>query len=578
MYTFQGYFKRYKVQTFLGPFFKLLEAILELLNPVLMARVIDVGIKNGDKPYILKYLAIILVCNILGFGCAVICQKCASYVSCNVATNIRNDMYEKINDFSHKEIDGFGTSSLVTRLTNDVYRVRSLISMLIRVVARTPCLLIGSLILSIFINAKLSLIFCVVLPIIIASLVVFTKKTMPYYKKLRDKLDTVAKITRENLNGARVIRAFNHQDEETKRFSFANKDFTNDSITVSKITSLLNPFIFLIVDFAIIAALYFGGIEVNAGNLTQGELIAFCEYFGTISLALIQISRIYVNIVNSSASWHRISAVLNKEVSIEYKTEPVQVVHRKNKPVMEFKNVGFSYDIQEQDVDRLLIKNLSFKIMPNSTIGIIGPTGSGKSTIVNLMARFYDCNLGNVELFGKNIKDYPQSQLRQIVAITQQRSDLFSGSLKENMQLRDKNASNREIIKALKIAQAWEFVERWPNKLDYQIMAGGKNVSGGQKQRLTIARSLVGKPELLILDDSASALDFLTDLNLRKALKKEMKCACVLVSQRVSTIKNADLIIVMEHGNVVGMGKHSELIRSCPLYKETYKSQTQKEE
>lgn len=578
MYTFKGYFKKYKVQTFLGPFFKLLEAILELLNPVLMAKVIDVGIKNSDKPYILKYLSIILVCNILGFGCAVICQKCASYVSCNISTNIRNDMYEKINSFSHKEIDDYGTSSLVTRLTNDVDRVRSLISMLIRVVARTPCLLIGSLILSIFINAKLSLIFCVVLPIIIASLVVFTKKTMPYYKKLRDKLDNVAKITRENLNGARVIRAFNHQEEENKRFAFANKDFTNDSITVSKITSLLNPFIFLIVDFAIIAALYFGGIEVNAGSLTQGELIAFCEYFGTISLALIQISRIYVNIVNSSASWHRISSVLNKDVSIEYKTQPIPVVHRKNKPVMEFKNVGFSYDIKEQDIDRLLIKNLSFKIMPNSTIGIIGPTGSGKTSIVNLMARFYDCNLGSVELFGKNIKDYPQKQLRQMVSITQQRSDLFSGSLKENMLLRDKEASNREIIKALKIAQAWEFVERWPNKLDYQIMAGGKNVSGGQKQRLTIARSLIGKPELLILDDSASALDFMTDLNLRKALKKEMKCACVLVSQRVSTIKNADLIIVMEHGNVVGMGKHSELIRSCPLYKETYKSQTQKEE
>ena len=578
MYTFKGYFKKYKVQTFLGPFFKLLEAALELLNPVLMAKVIDVGIKNSDKPYILKYLSIILVCNILGFGCAVICQKCASYVSCNVATNMRNDMYEKINDFSHKEIDDFGTSSLVTRLTNDVDRIRSLISMLIRVVARTPCLLIGSLILSIFINAKLSLIFCVVLPIIIATLVVFTKKTMPYYKKLRDKLDTVARITRENLNGARVIRAFNHQDEEDKRFSFANRDFTKDSITVSKITSLLNPFIFLIVDFAIIAALYFGGIEVNAGHLTQGELIAFCEYFGTISLALIQISRIYVNIVNSSASWHRISDVLNKEISIQFKTEPVQVVHRKNKPVMEFKNVGFSYNIQEEDIDRLLIKNLSFKIMPNSTIGIIGPTGSGKSTIVNLMTRFYDCNLGRVEFFGKNIKDYPQKQLRQMVSITQQRSDLFAGTLKENMLLRDKEASNREIIKALKIAQAWEFVERWPNKLDYQIMAGGKNVSGGQKQRLTIARSLIGKPELLILDDSASALDFLTDLNLRKALKKEMKCACVLVSQRVSTIKNADLIIVMEHGNVVGMGKHSELLRSCPLYKETYKSQTQKEE
>lgn len=577
MYTFMGYFKRYKVQTFLGPFFKLCEALLELLNPILMARVIDIGIKNADKPYIFKYLGIIVVCNVLGFACAIVCQKCAAYVSCNIANNIRKDMYEKINTYSYEEIDKFGTSSLVTRLTNDVQRVKSLISTLIRVVARTPCLLIGSLILSIFINAKLSLIFCVVLPIIVIALIIFTKKTMPYYKKLRDKLDTVAKITRENLNGVRVIRAFNHEEEESKRFAGANKNFTDDCNDVAKITSLLNPFIFLIVDFAIIAALYLGGIEVNAGGLTQGELIAFCDYFGTISIALIQISKIYVNIVNSTASWHRISEVLNKDVSITYPDQEVEIKKRKNRPVLEFKNVGFSFDRKEQDVDRLFVKNLSFKIMQGQTIGIIGPTGSGKTTLINLMARFYDTNLGDVELFGHNIKDYPQEQLRALISVTQQRANLFSGSLKENMLLRDKNASNREIIKALKIAQAWEFVENWPNKLDYQIMAGGKNVSGGQKQRLTIARSLIAKPELLILDDSASALDFLTDLNLRKALKKDMKCACVLVSQRVSTIKNADLIIVMEHGNVVGMGKHAELVRSCSLYKETYKSQTQKD-
>lgn len=577
MYTFWGYIKKYKVRTFLGPFFKLLEALLELLSPILMARIIDIGIKNSDKPYIIKYGIIILICNILGFACAVICQKCASVVSCGISTEIRKDMYEKINEFSHNEIDQFGTSSLVTRLTNDVFRVRSLISRLIRVVSRTPCLLIGSLILSIFINPKLSIIFCVVLPIIVIALVIFTKTTMPYYKILRNKLDTVSKITRENLNGVRVVRAFNHQDEEDKRFSYANHDFTADSIKVSKITSLLNPFIFLIVDFAIIAALYFGGIQVNVGSLTQGELIAFCNYFGTISIALIQISHIYVNIVDSTASWHRIKEVLDMEISINYPTEPVKVIRRQNKPVVEFKNVGFSYNIKEEDTDRLFIKNLSFKIMPNETIGIIGPTGSGKTSLVNLITRFYDCNQGSVEIYGHNVKEYPKEQLRQMVSITQQRSNLFSGSLRENMKLRNPDASDKEIINALKIAQAWEFVENWPNKLDYQIMAGGKNVSGGQKQRLTIARSLINKPELLILDDSASALDFMTDLNLRKALKKNMKCACVLVSQRATTIKNADLIIVMDHGNVVGMGKHSQLMKTCPLYKETYQSQTQKE-
>ena len=574
-----GYLKQYKLQLILGPVAKLIEAILELLNPIFMARVIDIGIKNSDKVFIFKYLGIILACNIVGFCFAVICQKCASVASSGIAKSLRADMFKKVNEYSHREIDEFGTSSLVTRLTNDVYKVKSLVSMLIRVVARTPCLLIGSLILSIFINAKLSLLFCVVLPIIVYVLVLFTKKTMPYFKILREKLDVVSKITRENLTGVRVIRAFNHQDEEEFRFGKANNELVQKSIEVSKITSLLEPFIYLIVDLAIVVALYLGGIQVNIGSLTQGELIAFCGYFVTISTALIQISKIYVNIVDSTASWHRIEQVLVEEPSVKFEqTEELSIKRYKNKPVMEFKKVGFSFNINEKDIDRLLIKDLSFKIMPNSTIGIIGPTGSGKSTIVNLMTRFYDTNLGSVEFYGRNIKEYSKTQLRKMISITQQRSDLFSGSLRDNMKLRGQNISDREIIKALKTAQAWEFVKNFPNKLDYQIMAGGKNVSGGQKQRLTIARSLINKPDLLILDDSASALDFLTDYNLRKALKNDLKCSTVIVSQRVTTIKNADLIIVLNHGNVVGMGKHSELMKKCELYRDTYRSQTQKEE
>lgn len=574
-----GYFKRYKVQVILGPLFKLFEALLELLNPILMARIIDIGIKNGDKVYILRVSGIILICNLLGFICAVISQKCASVASCGIAQHMRSDMYDKINEFSHEEIDKFGTSSLLNRVTNDVSRMERLISKLIRVIARTPCLLVGSLILSIFINKRLSLIFCVVLPIIILVLVWFTKASLPYYRILREKLDTVSKITRENLNGIRVIRAFNHQEEEKKRFGKANKDLADDSIKVARIMSFLNPFIYLIVDFSIIAALYFGGIQVNIGGLTQGELIAFCNYFSTISAALIQISTIYVSVVNSSASWHRIKEVLTTQNTVIFtNTNNFDIKHYKSKPIMEFKNVGFSFDPSEQDEDRLFIKNLSFKIMPNDTIGIIGPTGAGKTTLVNLICRFYDCNLGSIELYGRNIKLYSKEQLRQMISITQQRSDLFSGSLRENMQLRKHNATDREIIKALKTAQAWEFVKDWPNGLNYQIMAGGKNVSGGQKQRLTIARSLIGKPDLLVLDDSASALDFLTDYNLRKALKKDMKCATVIVSQRATTIKNADLIIVMEHGEIIGMGKHSDLMKKCPLYKETYVSQTKREE
>ena len=574
-----GYLKKYKAQVIFGPLFKFLEAVLELLNPIFMARIIDVGIKNSDKPYIIKYTLILIACNILGFAFAVICQKCAAIAATGIAENIRNDMYSTINNYSHNEFDTFGTSSIVTRLTKDVFKVTSLISKLIRVVSRAPFLLIGALVLAIIINAKLSLIFCVVLPIIIVVLVYFTKITMPYYKILRDKLDVVSRITRENLNGVRVIRAFNHQDEEDIRFTKANHGYVKDSIKVSKITSFLNPFIYLIVDFAIIASLYFGGVQVNAGGLSQGELIAFCNYFVTISSSLISISNIYVGIVDSTASWHRISEIMKVKPSVEFLNQDKITIRRyKTKPVMEFKNVGFSYDIKEQDMERMFLKNLSFKIMPNSSIGIIGPTGSGKTTIANLMMRFYDSNAGKVELFGKDIKEFSEEQLRKIVSITQQRSDLFSGTLRENMQLRDKKASDTKIIQALKTAQAWEFVKDLPNGLDYRIMAGGKNISGGQKQRITIARSLIAEPELLILDDSASALDFMTDYNLRKSIKKDMKCATVLISQRVTTIKNCDLIIVLNHGDVVGMGKHRDLLKNCPTYSETYYSQTQRKE
>ena len=571
------YVKKYKAQVILGPLFKFFEAVLELLNPIFMARIIDIGIKNSDKPYIIKYTLILVACNIIGFAFAVICQKCASVAATGICESIRNDMYATINNYSHNELDSFGTSTIVTRISKDAFKVTALVSKLIRVVSRAPFLLIGALILSIMINAKLSIIFCIVLPIIVVVLVYFTKITMPYYKLLRDKLDVVSRITRENLNGVRVIRAFNYQDEEEIRFTTANHGYVKDSIKVSRITSFLNPFIYLIVDFAIIAALYFGAIQVNVGGLTQGELIAFCNYFVTISSSLISISNIYVSIVDSTASWHRVREILDVSPSVEFQNnENLPIRRYKNKPVIEFKNVGFSFDIKEQDIDRMFLKNLSFKIMSGESIGIIGPTGSGKTTVANLMMRFYDCNAGSVELFGKNIKEYSEEQLRNVVSITQQRSDLFSGTLRENMQLRDKNVSDKKIIEALKTAQAWEFVKDLPNGLDYRIMAGGKNVSGGQKQRLTIARSLIGKPDLLILDDSASALDFMTDYSLRKSLKKDMDCATVLISQRVTTIKNCDYIIVLNHGDVVGMGKHKDLLKNCPTYSETYYSQTQR--
>ena len=572
------YLKFYKIQIILGPICKLIETILELICPVLVAKIIDYGISNGDTSFIIKYGIIVVALNIIGFAFGTICQKCASITSVGVATKIRQDMFNHINTLSHAEIDKFGTSSLLTRLTNDIYQLELMTSILIRVMIRCPCLLIGSIILSMMINLKLSLVFLVVIPILTIVLMLFTKKSMPFYKLVRQRLDVVSRITRENLTGIRVIRAFNHQEEEKTRFFDANEKLVKTSIGVSQISALLNPLIFLVVDFAIIAILWFGGIEINTGTLTQGELIAFCGYMITLSNALFATSRIYVNLVRTTASAHRINQVLNSTSSVEFVDKRVTINQDEYQPILEFKNVGFSYNINETDPERMFIKNLTFNLMPDQTLGIIGSTGSGKTTIANLIARFYDCNTGEILLYGKNIKEYPIKQLRDIVSITQQRSTLFSGSLRENMQIRKNNASDEEIISALQTAQAWDFVKDFPKQLDYKIMAGGKNVSGGQMQRLTIARSIIGEPKLLILDDSASALDFMTDLNLRKALKKDLKCATILISQRTTTIKNADLIIVLDHGDVVGMGTHKQLLKDCNIYRETYYSQTQREE
>ncbi len=572
------YLKYYKSQVILGPIFKLIEALLELSCPILVAKIIDIGISSGDASYIIKYGIIVVALNVMGFCFAVGCQKCAAVASTGIASKIREDMYTNINNLSHAEIDKFGTSSLLTRLTNDVAQIERTVSILIRLMIRIPCLLIGSIILSISINLKLSLVFIIVIPILTLILVIFTKKTIPFFKLVRQKLDIVSRITRENLSGVRVIRAFNHEDKEKDRFFESNEKLTKTTIGVSQISALLNPLIYLIVDFAIISILWFGGIEINSGALTQGELIAFCNYMITLSTALISTSRVYVILVRATASAHRINEVLHAKPSIIFENKRVNIDVDSNQPILEFKNVGFSYNIQEKDPERMFMKNLTFSLMPNQTLGVIGSTGSGKTTLANLITRFYDCNTGEILLYGKNIKDYPVKQLRNIVSITQQRSTLFSGSLRENMQIRKNNASDEEIISALNTAQAWDFVKDFPNQLDYKIMAGGKNVSGGQMQRLTIARSLIGEPKLLVLDDSASALDFLTDLNLRKALKKDLNCATVIISQRTTTVKNADLIMVLDHGDVVGMGTHKSLLKSCQIYRETYFSQTQREE
>jgi len=549
---------------------KMFETILELCNPLLVAQIVDKGISSGSLSYILRYVMYIVVCNLLCFGFAVIGQKCSTLVSTRVGTGLRRDLFSKVADFSHAELDKFGTASLINRLTNDIFQIENAVGAFMRLLLRLPFYLVGSFVLSLIINPKMSLVFLVLIPVFGVVLYFYMKKTGPYYSKIRDKLDSVGKVTRENLSGTRVIRAFNKQEAEQTRFESVSDDYSKTCIRVSKISSLLHPFVLLVVNFSTIAILALGGWQIHIGNMSQGDVIALTDYVSIITISLLMLSQVIAMFVRTIASIKRVNEVIYTEPSVKEKNTR-KLTRLEYDALMEFDNVCFNYSFDAKE--KSFIKDLSFKIYPHQTIGIIGGTGSGKTTIASLMTRFYDVTQGKILYKGKDIKDFSLKQLREEVSIVQQRSVLFSGSLRENMLLRNEKATDEEIIEALKISQAWPFVSEWSNTLDYQIMAGGKNVSGGQMQRLTIARALINKPELLILDDSSSALDFMTEKNLRNELKK-LDCALVLISQRATSIQRADLIIVLDNGDVVGMGKHKDLLENCEIYREIYESQS----
>ena len=565
-----GYVKKYKWYIIIGPFFKLLETLLELLNPILVAKIVDVGVSTGDIGFIVRYGVILIVSNLVMFSFSCISNKCSAATSVRVATDMRLDLFAKVSTLSHAELDKFGTASLVNRMTSDINQIENTISIFMRLMIRVPFLLVGAFVLSLVINIKMSLIFLVLIPIMLIMILIYIKKTNPYFKLIRTKLDNISRGTKENLSGTRVIRAFNKQETEQKRFEHTTADYTDNSIKVSKITSLLNPMIFLLVDAATIALLAIGGWQVNIGSLTQGDIIALIDYVTIITISLLVLSQIIVLFVRTNASLHRINEVLDTVPSVQNPEEKVQD-KKQYKALMEFDNVCFNYAFTQHT--KSFIKDLSFKIMPNQTIGIIGGTGSGKSTIAHLMTRFYDVTSGEIRFKDRSIKDYSLEDLRSSISVVQQRSTLFSGTIRENMQIRKNDATDEEIIEALKISQAWSFVSEWPNPLDYKIMAGGKNVSGGQMQRLTIARAVIGKPEMLIFDDSSSALDFMTESKLMREIKK-LNCARVIISQRATSIKNADLIICLDNGDVVGMGKHNDLMKNCEIYREIYESQS----
>ncbi len=573
MFQLARYLKAYKKNVILGPIFKLIEAIFELIIPLVTAKIIDVGVKNGDTGYVYRMGGLMLLLGAVGLASALTCQRFAAYASQGFGTTLRNEMFAKINSFSHAEIDRFGTSSLITRLTNDVNQLQTAVAMLIRLVVRAPFLAVGAVVSAVLLDLKLSVIFIIAMPMIALVLYLIMSKTVPLYRKIQKKLDRISLISRENLEGSRVIRAFSKQKEEINRFEAASDDFTKTAERVGKISALLNPLTFSIMNLGVIAIIWFGGIRVDAGDLTQGQMIAFVNYMNQILLALMVVANLVVLFTKAAASAVRVNEVLETEPSV---TEPAGAVHGlASAPRVSFDHVSFAYSL---DADCAL-KDLTFQIEPGETVGVIGGTGSGKSTLVNLIPRFYDVTEGSVKIDGVDVREYPFRQLRGQIGMVPQSAVVFSGTIAENMRWAKQDATDEEIDRAIRIAQGADFVSNLPKGLETPIAQGGKNLSGGQRQRLTIARALVGGPNILILDDSASALDFATDAALRRSLRRETDgMTVIMVSQRASTVKSADKILVLDDGRLAGVGTHAELLASCPEYREICLSQMSEEE
>ncbi len=552
-----------------APLFKFFETVTDIIIPLLVANMIDIGVKNHDLNYIILWGSIVILLNFIGIISAVTCAKLSAKACSGVSYEIRKNLYAHINTFSHAELDKFGTATLNNRITHDVTRIDTALGMFLRTVMRTPFLIIGSTIMAMLIDLKLSLLFLIVAPLILLAVFIILKSTEPLYDKSQKNLDKVSEITRENLQGVRVIRAFNKQDYETKRFEIASKNLRKSSVKVVSISSLLNPITGTIINFAIIAVMWFGGLQVNSGSLTQGQIIAFVNYLLQISAALVSLANLIIAFIKAFNCAGRINEVFETKPSVIETNHDETINAIQDAPKIEFKNVTFSYSNSAKPA----VKNLSFKAYSGQTIGIIGGTGSGKSSVINLIPRFYDTTSGSILIDGVNVKDYSFSQLRSKIGLVPQKAVLFKGTIKDNLRFRKPDATVEEMQKALNISQSEEFVMNMPETYNTKVQAGGKNFSGGQRQRLTIARALVGDPEILIMDDSASALDFATEASLKKALKQQINSTLILVSQRVNTVKNADLIIVMDNANIAGIGKHKELLESCEVYNNIYQSQ-----
>lgn len=557
------YLKHFKLHVSLGPACKLVEAVFELFVPLVMADIIDNGIAAGDKELILKNGGILIILAVCGLSFTLVCQYLASVASQGVGTLLRRDLYAHVNTLSYKEIDKIGTSALVTRIANDVNQVQTAVAMLIRLVIRAPFLVVGATVMAFSISPKLSLIFFGCMIAIVLIMYPIMQVTVKLFKRQQKSLDSISRITRENLSGVRVVRAFSRQEHEKERFEESAEEYRVFALKAGRINALLNPAIFIVVNAAYLLIVYFGGGMVSVDGLTQGEVIALVNYMTQISLALVVVANLVTIFTKAAASSQRINEVFDMKPSVVGAEGSPET--DENAPAIEFRDVSFSY-LDGEGAEKSL-ENISFTLGKGEVLGIIGGTGSGKTTLINLLARFYDATEGAVLVNGADVRSYPDKELRSIIGVVPQKTELLSGSIRENMTMGRADISDERILAALETAQAKEFTDALPEGLDARILQGGKNFSGGQKQRLSIARAIARDPQILILDDSSSALDYATDAKLRKALK-QLDMTCVIVSQRANSIRHADKIIVLDDGAAAGMGTHAQLLRECDVYRE----------
>lgn len=562
------YAKDYRKQIILGPVFKFLEAVFELILPLLMASLIDNGLKMNDRGVIIQMGIWMVVMSVVGLICAIICQYYASIASQGFGTELRNQLIKKINSFSHSELNHFGTDTLITRMTNDINQLQLALAMVIRLLIRAPFLSIGSVVMAFVIDWEIGLFFLAILPIFSIILYFIIKKTIPLYQKVQEKLDRLNETVSQNLSGVRVIRAFSRTKTEIDTFDEDTDELAKNYLRVSNISALLSPATTLIMNIGIICLLTVGGIKVNIGHLQQGQVLALINYMNQMLLALIVVSNLVVIFTRAEASGNRVKEVLETETTLT-DAEDALTPNFQSENIVQFEHVDFRYT----EKSGLSLQDITFALKRNTVLGIIGPTGSGKTTLTQLIPRFYDVNAGSVAFDDVDVRSWKLDPLRSQISQVPQTAVLFTGTIRENLQWGKEDATDEECWEALRIAQAEEFVRQLPKGLETKVMENGKNFSGGQKQRLTIARALIAKPELLILDDSLSALDYQTDLNLRKALQTSLDTTVIIISQRIRSIQEAHKILVMDQGKIVAQGKHEDLLKDSVEYREIVASQ-----